>query len=70
MFYRDAPESLLLWVPCSTITALAAGPLGRKDGRDILLVGSPTNLLAYDVENNSDLFYVDVTGTCVTDRSE
>ena len=27
----------------------------------MLLVGTPTNFLAYDVENNSDLFYKDVS---------
>jgi len=25
--------------------------------RDTLVVGTPTNLLAYDVENNTDIFY-------------
>ena len=28
--------------------------------RDILAIGTPTTLLAYDVENNSDLFYKEV----------
>ena len=27
---------------------------------DVLLVGTPTNLLAYDVERNADLFHKDV----------
>ena len=42
------------------ITALGAGRLDPSLSRDILLVGTQTNLLAYDVENNSDIFYVDV----------
>eukprot|EP00823_Brevimastigomonas_motovehiculus_P004033 TRINITY_DN2584_c0_g1_i1.p1 TRINITY_DN2584_c0_g1~~TRINITY_DN2584_c0_g1_i1.p1 ORF type:complete len:746 (+),score=184.32 TRINITY_DN2584_c0_g1_i1:77-2314(+) len=29
----------------------------EKKTRDILLIGSPTNLLAYDVEENSDVFF-------------
>ena len=32
-----------------------------KVERDILAIGTPTSLLAYDVENNSDLFYKEVT---------
>ena len=31
-----------------------------KVERDILAIGTPTTLLAYDVENNSDLFYKEV----------
>eukprot|EP00742_Colponemidia_sp_Colp-10_P006121 GILJ01006549.1.p1 GENE.GILJ01006549.1~~GILJ01006549.1.p1 ORF type:complete len:712 (+),score=127.24 GILJ01006549.1:705-2840(+) len=42
------------------LTALASGPLDKNRHRDILLVGTQTNLLAYDVETNSDLFYKDV----------
>ena len=43
-----------------TITALAAGRLNPALDRDILLIGTQTNILAYDVENNSDIFYKDV----------
>jgi Bardet-Biedl syndrome 2 protein len=32
-----------------------------NNNRDVLLVGTETNLLAYDVENNSDIFYKDVS---------
>ena len=32
----------------------------KKVERDILAIGTPTTLLAYDVENNSDLFYKEV----------
>ena len=43
------------------MSAVAAGQL-NSSGCDTLLVGTPTNFLAYDVENNSDLFYRDVSG--------
>lgn len=36
---------------------LAAGRLEEASERDTLLVGSQTNLLAYDVENNSDVYF-------------
>ena len=42
------------------IMCLTAGRLNDAVNRDSLVVGTPTNLLAYDVENNSDLFYKDV----------
>jgi Bardet-Biedl syndrome 2 protein len=42
------------------VTSLAAGHLSPDHGRDCLFVGTPTNLLAYDVEENADLFYKDV----------
>ena len=42
------------------ILCLSAGRLNDTVNRDSLVVGTPTNLLAYDVENNSDLFYKDV----------
>ncbi|CAM9311746.1 unnamed protein product [Scytosiphon promiscuus] len=42
------------------VTALAAGRLEESSERDTLLVGSQTNLLAYDVENNSDIYFKDV----------
>ncbi|XP_065051095.1 Bardet-Biedl syndrome 2 protein-like [Rhopilema esculentum] len=41
------------------VNAVCTGSLDESQ-RDILFVGTPTNLLAYDVENNSDLFYKDV----------
>uniref|UniRef100_A0A7S1IWS5 Bardet-Biedl syndrome 2 protein homolog n=1 Tax=Eutreptiella gymnastica TaxID=73025 RepID=A0A7S1IWS5_9EUGL len=43
-----------------TVTALASGPLNPKSKNDILLVGTQTNLLAYDVEQNKDVFYREV----------
>ena len=38
------------------ISAMGAGCLGA-DSKDVLFVGSQTHFLAYDVHNNSDLFY-------------
>ncbi|NXN14934.1 BBS2 protein, partial [Indicator maculatus] len=43
------------------ITCLASGVLNPQLGYDCLLVGTQTNLLAYDVHNNSDLFYREVS---------
>lgn len=43
------------------ISALSCGDLEAKErARDVLLVGTHTNLLAYDVEKNSDIFYKEV----------
>ncbi|XP_012611410.2 BBSome complex member BBS2 isoform X1 [Microcebus murinus] len=42
------------------VSCLTAGVLNRELGYDALLVGTQTNLLAYDVHNNSDLFYREV----------
>jgi Bardet-Biedl syndrome 2 protein len=42
------------------ITAISAGRLDPDSNRDVLLIGTPTNLLAYDVERNADLFHKDV----------
>lgn len=42
------------------ITALLAGRLDSHATADILFIGTQTNLLAYDVENNQDLFYKEV----------
>ena len=41
------------------ISALACGKLSPKMGREVLLVGAQTTLLAYDVQENSDLFFKD-----------
>ncbi|XP_057298017.1 Bardet-Biedl syndrome 2 protein-like [Hydractinia symbiolongicarpus] len=41
------------------VSALCCGSLDDSQ-RDMLFVGTQTNLLAYDVENNSDLFYKEV----------
>ena len=41
------------------ITSLSSGCL-VDGGKDLLFVGTANNLLAYDVENNQDVFYKDV----------
>uniref|UniRef100_A0A669EKY5 Bardet-Biedl syndrome 2 protein homolog n=1 Tax=Oreochromis niloticus TaxID=8128 RepID=A0A669EKY5_ORENI len=43
------------------VTCLTAGRLGPNTTGDTLLVGSQTNLLAYDVHDNADIFYREVT---------
>ncbi|KAG7214905.1 hypothetical protein INR49_005180 [Caranx melampygus] len=43
------------------VTCLTAGKLGPNTTGDTLLVGSQTNLLAYDVHDNTDVFYREVT---------
>lgn len=45
-----------------SVTCLAAGPLGPGSVGDTLVVGSQTNLLAYDVHDNADIFYKEVGG--------
>ncbi|KAI5699879.1 hypothetical protein M8J75_010430 [Diaphorina citri] len=42
------------------ITALCAGKLNPNDEKDILAVGTPNSILAYHIDNNSDLFYAEV----------
>uniref|UniRef100_A0A3P8X637 Bardet-Biedl syndrome 2 protein homolog n=1 Tax=Cynoglossus semilaevis TaxID=244447 RepID=A0A3P8X637_CYNSE len=42
------------------VSCLTAGKLGPNTTGDTLLVGSQTNLLAYDVHDNADVFYKDV----------
>ncbi len=42
------------------VTSLAAGRLDGELERDVLVVGSQTNVQAYDVETNSQLFYKEV----------
>uniref|UniRef100_A0A8B9FPX2 Bardet-Biedl syndrome 2 protein homolog n=1 Tax=Amazona collaria TaxID=241587 RepID=A0A8B9FPX2_9PSIT len=43
------------------ISCLASGVLNPQLGYDCLLVGTQTDLLAYDVYNNSDLFFREVS---------
>ncbi|KAK3548840.1 hypothetical protein QTP70_020716 [Hemibagrus guttatus] len=43
------------------VSCLAAGTLGPNTTGDTLLVGSQTSLLAYDVHDNADVFYREVT---------
>jgi len=43
------------------VTALSSGRLNQALGRDVLLVGTPSNLQAYDVDQNRDLFFTEVS---------
>lgn len=42
------------------VISLATGRLDPEVPCDSLLVGTATNLMAYDVDNNTDLFYKEV----------
>ena len=41
---------------------MCAGKLNPNIQNDVLAVGTQTNLMVYDVEKNTDLFYKDVSG--------
>ncbi|XP_069693259.1 BBSome complex member BBS2-like [Periplaneta americana] len=57
----DANKELALLNINQSVTSICAGNLNPTEERDTLVVGTPTNLLAYDVENNSDIFYKEVS---------
>jgi Bardet-Biedl syndrome 2 protein len=42
------------------ITCVSAGKLDPHKGHDFVIVGTQTNLFAYDVDNNADVFYKEV----------
>lgn len=42
------------------IRAIETGCLSKDDNKEILVIGSPTQLLAYHVDNNHDIFYKEV----------
>lgn len=42
------------------VSCIASGTIDPILRRDVLLIGTPNNLLAYDVEENRDLFFRDV----------
>lgn len=44
----------------AVVTSLATGALDSTNKCESLLVGTKTNILAYDVNNNTDLFYKEV----------
>jgi Bardet-Biedl syndrome 2 protein len=44
----------------AVVTALAVGCLDLNNKSEILFVGTKTSLLAYDVNNNTDLFFKEV----------
>ena len=43
-----------------SISGLTTGVLNPSNNKTLLLVGTQTNLLAYDVEENADIFYKEV----------
>lgn len=46
------------------VSCLTAGKLHTDSNSDVLVIGTQTNVLAYDVNKNSDLFYKDVSSFC------
>ncbi|RNA26462.1 Bardet-Biedl syndrome 2 isoform X1 [Brachionus plicatilis] len=44
----------------STISSLTTGSLDLSIENELLFIGTKTNMLAYDVHNNTDIFYKDV----------
>lgn len=43
-----------------TVTAIYAGKLKPDEDKDILVIGTPTSVIAYHVDNNSELFFKEV----------
>ena len=43
------------------ITSLCAGKMDANSDQDVLMIGSQTHVLAYDVNKNADLFYKEVS---------
>lgn len=61
----EASELSLLNINQS-VTSLCTGALNpQHPDRDVLVVGTQTNVLAYDVNDNADLFYKEVIVTYV-----
>lgn len=58
----DNPENEVLFLNINRkITSVVTGALNPAlNGRDVLMVGTQTSLMVYDVEENADLFYKDV----------
>lgn len=55
------PENEVLFLNINRkITSVEAGALNPALNRDVLMVGTQTSLMVYDVEENSDLFYKEV----------
>lgn len=42
------------------VRAIETGCLSQDDNKEILVIGSPTQLLAYHVDNNRDLFFKEI----------
>jgi hypothetical protein len=56
----EAESDITLLSMGQHLTSLVAGKLHPQLDYDLLMVGSQTNLLAYDIEKNKELFYKDV----------
>ena len=56
---KDQKDQVRLLNINRKISALACGPLNPSQDREVLLVGAQTTLLAYDVQENCDLFFKD-----------
>ena len=56
---QDTPKVRYLNIN-KKITAVASGRLDPNLGRDMLLVGTAADVLAYDVEENRDVFFKEV----------
>ena len=42
------------------VRSLTTGQLKPKSDKDVLVIGTPTSILVYDVLNNADIFYREV----------
>lgn len=66
----NATNNRLSWTEASSdiamlnfnqeIRAIETGCLSKDDNKEILVIGSPTQLLAYHVDNNHDIFYKEI----------
>ena len=54
---KDTKEQVRFLNINRKISALACGALDTSHGRDVLIVGASTTILAYDVNENRDLFF-------------
>ncbi|CAG0880919.1 unnamed protein product [Cyprideis torosa] len=60
MSFSDTHQDIRLLNINQPITALKAGRLNPMSNCDVLIIGTPVNLLAYDVQNNKDVFYKEI----------
>lgn len=66
----NATNNRLSWTEASSdiamlnfnqeVRAIETGCLSKDDPKEILVIGSPTQLLAYHVDNNHDIFYKEI----------
>jgi len=57
---KDAQNEVMLLNINRKITSVVAGQLNPNLGHDVLMVGTQTSLMVYDVEENADLFFKEV----------